>query len=168
MLPPTDLDRLSPADLKSCALRRIGLHHTPFANASCGARGAADAARPRRRGDRITVALLRLLTAACWHDSDRSQCRVMSAAGESGPCLAFTQPGVSVATWLLSQLPVGATQSSGRFAPVIPGAARGYAARQWSGFFLSFRCRTRATRGWCLCVFAHSIASRCVLNVAST
>jgi hypothetical protein len=39
------------------------------------------------------------------------------------------------------------------------GREQRLADRQWSGFFLSFRCRTRATRGEWACFFAQSIAS---------
>jgi len=42
------------------------------------------------------------------------------------------------------------------------------ADRQWSGFFLSFKCRTLATRGECPCFCAQSIASRWVLWVERT
>jgi hypothetical protein len=43
-----------------------------------------------------------------------------------------------------------------------------HAARQWSGFFLSFKCRTRATSGACPFFLDQSIASCCVLKVAIT
>lgn len=44
----------------------------------------------------------------------------------------------------------------------------GQTDRQWSARFLSLRCRRRATYGVWPFFLTHSIASRCVLNVAST
>jgi hypothetical protein len=47
----------------------------------------------------------------------------------------------------------------------IGGVPPRHTARQWSGFFLSFKCLTRATKGRCSRFFAHSIASENAVGV---